>query len=159
MWSLNPWPATPLRLTQTRFGLLPVRSPLLGEYSLFVAVLRCFSSRAALGRGVTLAVIEVGSIGLPHSDTQGSSRAGRSPWRFAANYVLLRHLAPRHPPCALSRLTVLFAALLELALSPRLLSVGSESFLQEFLLSLAVQFLTCHPPVAPTLVGPCSACC
>ena len=130
MWSLNPWPATPLRLTQTRFGLLPVRSPLLGEYSLFVAVLRCFSSRTALGRGVTLAVIEVRSIGLPHSDTQGSSRAGRSPWRFAANYVLLRHLAPRHPPCALSRLTVLFAAHLELARR----SLTLPKLLQELLL-------------------------
>ena len=29
---------------QTRFGLFPVRSPLLGEYFLFLQVLRCFSS-------------------------------------------------------------------------------------------------------------------
>ena len=65
---------------------------------------------------MTLAVVEVRSTGLPHSDTQGSSRAGRFPWRFAANYVLPRHLAPRHPPCALVRLTVLFAAHLELSL-------------------------------------------
>ena len=55
------------------------------------------------------AVTRVGLAGLPHSDIQGSSRAGRSPWRFAANRVLLRRLAPRHPPCALLRLTVLFA--------------------------------------------------
>ena len=33
-----------------RFGLLPVRSPLLGEYSLFLGVLRCFSSPGALYR-------------------------------------------------------------------------------------------------------------
>jgi hypothetical protein len=32
------------------FGLLPVRSPLLGEYSLFLGVLRCFSSPGALYR-------------------------------------------------------------------------------------------------------------
>ena len=55
------------------------------------------------------AVTRVLLAGLPHSDIQGSSRAGRSPWRFAANRVLLRRLAPRHPPCALLRLTVLFA--------------------------------------------------
>jgi len=36
------------RLTRPRFGLLPVRSPLLGELSLFLAVLRCFSSRTYL---------------------------------------------------------------------------------------------------------------
>jgi hypothetical protein len=33
-----------------RFGLLPVRSPLLGESSLLLAVLRCFSSRGCLAR-------------------------------------------------------------------------------------------------------------
>ena len=31
-----------------RFGLLPVRSPLLGELSLFLEVLRCFSSPGSL---------------------------------------------------------------------------------------------------------------
>jgi hypothetical protein len=31
-----------------RFGLLPVRSPLLGEWSLFLGVLRCFSSPGSL---------------------------------------------------------------------------------------------------------------
>ena len=31
-----------------RFGLIPVRSPLLGEYFLFLRVLRCFSSPGAL---------------------------------------------------------------------------------------------------------------
>ena len=34
--------------TPSRFGLLPVRSPLLGESSLFLAVLRCFTSRGSL---------------------------------------------------------------------------------------------------------------
>ena len=38
--------ATKLR----RFGLLPVRSPLLGEYFLFLGVLRCFSSPGSLVR-------------------------------------------------------------------------------------------------------------
>jgi hypothetical protein len=35
--------------------------------------------------------------GLPHSDTHGSTRVGRSPWLFAAYRVLPRLLAPRHP--------------------------------------------------------------
>ena len=42
-WSYNPGDASP----QPRFGLFPVRSPLLGEslvYFLFLGVLRCFSS-------------------------------------------------------------------------------------------------------------------
>ena len=42
-WSYNPGYALP----HTRFGLFPVRSPLLGEsldYFLFLGVLRCFSS-------------------------------------------------------------------------------------------------------------------
>ena len=34
-------------IAQVWFGLLPLRSPLLREYSLFLAVLRCFSSRRA----------------------------------------------------------------------------------------------------------------
>ena len=36
----------------TGFGLLPVRSPLLGESSLFLGVLRCFSSPGSLSRGL-----------------------------------------------------------------------------------------------------------
>ena len=40
--------------------------------------------------------------GFPHSDIAGSSPADGSPTLFAVNHVLLRPLAPRHPPCALS---------------------------------------------------------
>ena len=43
--------------------------------------------------------------GLPHSDSHGSSRTYRSPWRFAVSCVLLRLLVPRHSLCALSSLT------------------------------------------------------
>src|SRR3954453_17167124 len=39
--------------------------------------------------------------GLPHSDTSGSTPARGSPKFFAACHVLLRLLAPRHPPDAL----------------------------------------------------------
>jgi hypothetical protein len=43
--------------------------------------------------------------GFPHSDIPGSTLACSSPRLFAACHVLLRRLVPRHPPCALSRLT------------------------------------------------------
>ena len=43
--------------------------------------------------------------GFPHSDTSGSQLACSSPKIFAACHVLPRRFVPRHPPCALSRLT------------------------------------------------------
>ena len=46
--------------------------------------------------------------GFPHSDTHGSKDICSSPWLFAAYRVFLRLLVPRHPPCALIRLTILF---------------------------------------------------
>ena len=45
--------------------------------------------------------------GFPHSDIHGSKVICTSPWLFAAYHVFLRLLVPRHPPCALLRLTFL----------------------------------------------------
>jgi hypothetical protein len=45
--------------------------------------------------------------GFPHSDTPGSLPAYGSPGHFGVRPVLHRHLAPRHPPCALPTLTCL----------------------------------------------------
>ena len=50
-------------------------------------------------------VTEVSSAGFPHSDIHGSQLICSSPWLFAAYHVFLRLLVPRHPPCALIRLT------------------------------------------------------
>ena len=47
------------------------------------------------------------TCGLPHSDIWGSWDVGSSPQLFAANRVLLRLTAPRHPPWTLFRLTIL----------------------------------------------------
>ena len=44
--------------------------------------------------------------GLPHSGIFGSTPACGSPKLFAANHALLRLSTPRHPPCALSSLTI-----------------------------------------------------
>ena len=48
---------------------------------------------------------EVFSAGFPHSDISGSMDICSSPKLFAAYHVLHRLLVPRHPPCALIRLT------------------------------------------------------
>src|SRR5690349_1399721 len=45
-------------------------------------------------------------IGFPHSDIPGSKPACGSPRLIAACHVLRRLLAPRHPPYALSSLTI-----------------------------------------------------
>ncbi len=44
--------------------------------------------------------------GFPHSDTRGSPDICSSPRLFAACRVFLRLPVPRHPPCALSCLTL-----------------------------------------------------
>ena len=49
---------------------------------------------------------EVFSCGFPHSDISGSSDICSSPKLFAAYHVFHRLLVPRHPPCALFRLTI-----------------------------------------------------
>ncbi len=43
--------------------------------------------------------------GFPHSEIPGSKPAHGSPRLIAVSHVLHRHLAPRHPPYALSSLT------------------------------------------------------
>ncbi len=46
--------------------------------------------------------------GFPHSEIPGSMPACGSPGLIAACHVLPRLLLPRHPPCALSSLTIKF---------------------------------------------------
>ena len=48
---------------------------------------------------------EVSSAGFPHSDISGSLDMCSSPKLFAAYHVFHRLSVPRHPPCALLRLT------------------------------------------------------
>ena len=54
---------------------------------------------------------EVFSCGFPHSDICGSLDICSSPQLFAAYHVFLRLLVPRHPPCALFSLTILYGRL------------------------------------------------
>ncbi len=68
-------PTTPREPKLPRFGLFPVRSPLLGEYSLFLGVLRCFSSPGSrlAGYVFTCRRPAITPGGLPHSETVGSA--------------------------------------------------------------------------------------
>ena len=87
-----------------RFGLFPVRSPLLGEYFLFLQVLRCFSSLGALPQAYVFSkrMLRVRRNEFPHSEIPGSKPVHGSPRLIAVSHVLHRHLAPRHSPKALS---------------------------------------------------------
>ena len=69
-------------------------------YFLFLQLLRCFSS-LRLPYHITMVMYVLHTHGLPHSDTPGSALAYNSPEIFAVCRVLLRHLVPRHPSCAL----------------------------------------------------------
>ena len=89
-------------LARSRFRLLPFRSPLLREYSLFLGVLRCFSSPGSLDSAMYSRCRDGVSPppgcpirtpldhGLPAAPQGVSSRG----------HVLLRPQTPRHPPCA-----------------------------------------------------------
>ena len=67
-----------------------------------VSVHRVPSVRLWIYRTVT----EGYSAGFPHSDISGSMDICSSPKLFAAYHVFHRLLVPRHPPCALTTLTV-----------------------------------------------------
>ena len=54
--------------------------------------------------------------GFPHSDICGSKIICISPQLFAAYHVFLRLLVPRHPPCALIRLTSLIYSVISVFL-------------------------------------------
>ena len=101
-WSYNPGDASP----QRRFGLIPGRSPLLGEsfsYFLLLRVLRCFSSpRSPPCEKAWMTVLQ--TAGLSHSEIAGSRVICTYPALIAAYHVLHRLREPRHPPCALTYL-------------------------------------------------------
>ena len=89
-----------------RFGLVPVRSPLLGESFSLLGVLRCFSSPSSppLGMYSPPGAIPSRMTGYPIRKPTDPCVLSRSPWPFVARHVLLRPATPRHPPHTLSRL-------------------------------------------------------
>ena len=95
---------------KTGFGLFRVRSPLLAESLLFSfppgTEMVHFPGFARTRLCIQRAVSGFFPEGFPHSEIPGSKGASPSPRLIAGNRVLLRRLAPRHPPYALSSLTI-----------------------------------------------------
>ena len=93
-------------ITSIQFGLVPVRSPLLGESRLISVppATEMFHFAGLPARHYVFMPRSKSFITwwLPHSDIPGSKLARSSPRLFAASHVLLRRLPPRHPPCALN---------------------------------------------------------
>src|SRR5713101_907156 len=92
------------------FGLFRFRSPLLTESRLLSlppgTEMVHFPGFARTRLWIQRAVSEVYSEGFPHSEIPGSKGASPSPRLIAGSRVLHRRLAPRHPPYALSSLTI-----------------------------------------------------
>ncbi len=114
------WSATPMAKA---FGLgsFPFARRYLENrcFFLFLRVLRCFSSPRCLLYAYLFSTgyLLITAGGFPHSDICGSPDICSSPQLFAACHVLLRLPVPRHPPCALLRLTFLVNSLCESASS------------------------------------------
>src|SRR3984957_9323791 len=93
-----------------RFGLFRFRSPLLSESRLIYfppgTEMVHFPGLARARLCIQRAVYWFYQYGFPHSDIPGSKPVCGSPKLFAAYHVLHRLLAPRHPPYALSSLTI-----------------------------------------------------
>src|SRR5690348_7967595 len=112
----NPQPSpeiSNLKLRSQRkagFGLFRFRSPLLTE-SLLLSLppgteMVHFPGFARTRLWIQRAVTGFCPVGFPHSEIPGSMGASPSPRLIAGSHVLLRRLAPRHPPYALSSLTI-----------------------------------------------------
>ena len=103
-------PTTPAAPKCNGFGLIRVRSPLLSE-SRFLSVpsgteMVHFPEFACSRLWIQRDIPEVCSGGFPHSEISGSAPVCGSPKLIAACHVLHRLFLPRHPPCALSSLTI-----------------------------------------------------
>jgi hypothetical protein len=95
-----------------RFGLFRFRSPLLSESWLLSfppgTEMVHFPGFAPSRLCIQRVVPRFYRGGFPHSEIPGSMPACGSPGLIAACHVLHRLLLPRHPPCALSSLTIKF---------------------------------------------------
>src|SRR5262249_29529871 len=105
-------PTTPAGPKSNEFGLMRFRSPLLSQ-SRFLSFpsgteMVHFPEFARARLWIHRAVPRFYRGGFPHSDIPESKLACSSSRLIAACHVLHRHLLPRHPPCALSNLTIKF---------------------------------------------------
>ena len=139
---LHAGPTTPRAPRRPRFGLVPFRSPLLGE-SLFVFLSSDYLdvSVRRVGHLYRLAILAI--AGLPHSGIRGSKAVRASPRLFAACRALLRLREPRHPPCALRYLS-------RTAPVPSPLADGGTLSILALVLFLHVNCLFSYGPVSRT---------
>ena len=101
----------PRAITLRRFGLFPVRSPLLGESRLLSlptgTEMFQFPALASYPYGFRAGSPGISREGLPHSGIPGLASVCDYPGLIAAYHALHRLLVPRHPPYTLSSLTPL----------------------------------------------------
>ena len=111
----------PPRAEAHGFGLLPVRSPLLGESRLISSPAGTqmvhFPAYGPRPLSIDDRVHGISPCGLPHSDIRASSGIGPYTRLFAAYHVLPRLTAPRHPPWTLIHLTMSLFQSLRLVMS------------------------------------------
>ena len=104
-WPHNPASTTSTDLAWLRFGLIPVRSPLLRESRLISTPrgtkMFQFPRFPSPPYGFRRRCMSTTPCTLPHSGIPGSSPADGSPKLIAVYHALHRLLAPRHPPYAL----------------------------------------------------------
>ena len=95
---------------KAEFGLFRFRSPLLTESRLLSlppgTEMVHFPGFARTHLCIQRAVFRFQRKGFPHSEIPGSKAVSACPGLIAGNHVLHRRLAPRHPPYALSSLTI-----------------------------------------------------
>ena len=95
-------PTTPPGPKTSRFGLFPVRSPLLRESLLFSLPAATKMFQFAAFASIIIWITGLQPVGLSHSEICGSRIICIYPQLFAAYHVLHRLREPRHPPYALS---------------------------------------------------------
>ena len=151
-------PTTPEVPEHLRFGLFPVRSPLLGESFLFSlpAGTKMFQFPAFAHHisGVT----GLQPAGLSHSEISGSKVICTSPKLIAAYHVLHRLQEPRHPPYALSYLLTVPISLR--AVSAESCTFGKFTFSCSFFVisfKISKNLLCC--PICQRSCADCSANC
>ena len=130
------------RSERARFGLFRFRSPLLPE-SLLLSFppgteMVHFPGLARTRLYIQRAVPRFYRGGFPHSDILGSKPACGSPRLIAAGHVLLRLLAPRHSPYALSSLTT--------KLTPRLSALPPKAVCKFVAFHKSALLLPSSPP-------------